>query len=212
MRILSLLFACILAVVQGCAQQTIKPSMHDKVVGGPCEGCEAVFECPVSFDKLDAVDTLPDFNDPGPRLVVSGRVLQKDGKTPAPNTVLYFYHTDQKGIYPARKQDKGWAARHGYLRGWIKTDSKGQYSFYTLRPAHYPGRDAPQHIHITVKEEGKTPYWIEEYLFADDPVLPKEEKEKKNPRAGSGIVTTTVKDGIQYAQRDIILGLNIPGY
>ena len=46
-------------------KQYLKRSKAKTNVGGSCEGCEAVFESPVPFDKLNNVDTLPDFNDRG---------------------------------------------------------------------------------------------------------------------------------------------------
>ena len=45
--------------------------------------------------------------------------------------------------------------RHGYIRGWMKTNEKGQYRFYTLKPASYPNSTAVKHIHPTIKEPGK---------------------------------------------------------
>ncbi|MDD1444428.1 hypothetical protein MEO93_29645, partial [Dolichospermum sp. ST_sed3] len=95
-------------------------------IGGPCEGCEAVFESPVPFDKLNWIDTLPDFNEPGPKLMISGVIYQADGKTPAKDVVLYIYHTNQNGVYTNKNKEKGWAVRQGYIRGWVKTNEKGQ--------------------------------------------------------------------------------------
>jgi len=89
-----------------------------ELVGGPCEGCEAVFE--FGDQELTPVDTLPDFGNPGPKLKVTGTIYQPDGKTPAPNVILYVYHTNQEGIYATRGDETGWAKRHGYIRGWIK--------------------------------------------------------------------------------------------
>ena len=37
----------------------------DLKVGGNCEGCEAIYESPVPFAELNAIDTLPDFNESG---------------------------------------------------------------------------------------------------------------------------------------------------
>jgi len=180
-------------------------------IGGDCEGCEAIYESPIPFEKLPPTDTLPDFNSAGPKIFVSGTVYQQDGKTPAKDVIIYVYHTDQTGRYTANADAKGWEKRHGSIRGWMKTDKNGSYSFYTLRPAHYPGRDAPQHIHVTIKEPDKNEYYIEEYLFDDDPILPDSERNRKF-RAGSGILKLTESNGIMQAKRDIILGLNIPGY
>ncbi len=181
-------------------------------VGGGCEGCEAIFESPVAFAQLNEVDTLMDFNQPGPKLVVSGTIYQKDGKTPAPGVVMYFYHTDQSGVYPTKGGEKGWEKRHGYLRGWIKTDKNGFYKFYTLVPASYPNSTNPKHIHPIIKENGKTAYWIDEFVFDDDPLLPKTERNRENPVGGSGVLKTVLKDGVLHAERNIVLGLNVSGY
>ncbi len=180
-------------------------------VGGPCEGCEAVFE--YGSKKLTSIDTLPDFKEPGPKLEISGTVYQADGKTPARDVILYIYHTDQKGVYPQKGSETGWAKRHGYLRGWIKTNADGRYKFYTLRPASYPNTRAPQHIHPVIKEPNRNEYYIDEYLFADDPYLDEKEKASQQKRGGSGIIALTKKqDGTWVGKRDIVLGLNIPNY
>lgn len=203
----SFLFLLLLNIsVYACAQTPAKQ------VGGPCEGCEAIHETPVPFDKLPSSVTLPDFNDKGPKIEVSGIVYQRDGMTPAKDVVLYVYHTDQKGIYPTKGNEKAWAKRHGYIRGWVKTDKNGFYQFKTLRPAAYPDRGAAEHIHVTVKEPDKNEYYIDEYLFADDPLLPK--TRDANPRGGDGVVKLIApdKDGVQHATRHIILGLNVNDY
>jgi protocatechuate 3,4-dioxygenase, beta subunit len=180
-------------------------------VGGPCEGCEAVYE--YGDRTLNSQDTLPDFTEPGPRMKITGIIYRSDGKTPAKDVVLYIYHTDQSGVYPTRGDERNWARRHGYLRGWIKTDESGRYTFYTLKPASYPERNAPAHIHATVKEPGMNEYWIDEYLFEGDPLLTATERKSQKGRCGTGIITLK-KDssGILVAERNIVLGLNIPNY
>jgi protocatechuate 3,4-dioxygenase beta subunit len=182
-------------------------------VGGPCEGCEAIYESTVSFDRLNSIDTLPDFNEPGPKIEISGIVYQRDGKTPAKDVIIYVYHTDQKGNYSTRGNAQGWGKRHGYIRGWMKTDKNGFYQFYTLLPAAYPSHRDPQHIHITVKEPGKTEYWLDEFLFDDDPLLTTEQRTKQEKRGGSGIIKLSPQpNGIAHGTRHIILGLNVADY
>src|ERR1700759_3557778 len=120
--------------------------VQQKKAGGPCEGCEAIYESPVPFDKLKSVVKLPDATWDGKKpLGINGTVYKSDGKTPAPGVVLYLYHTDETGHYPKKGDEKGWAKRHGYIRGWLKTDEKGEYKFVTLRPAPYPGGNEPAH-------------------------------------------------------------------
>lgn len=207
-----LLFMALLAL-PACAQQSEQPNkrdVKDVKTGDGCEDCEAIYECPVPFNHLNNIDTLPGFDRPGPKIEISGTVYKRDGVTPAAGVVLYVYHTDQQGIYPKDRNSKGPGSRHGYIRGWIKTDTTGRYRFYTLVPASYPNSNNPKHIHVIVKEPGKTEYWIDDFYFADDPLLPK--KAAHHPRGGNGIVQPA-KDGlILKATRNIQLGENVPGY
>ncbi len=186
-----------------------KPAPNEIKVGG---GCEAIYESPVAFEQLNEVDTLPDFNEAGPTIEISGVIYHRDGKTPAKDVVLYVYHTDQKGNYSTKGKETGWGKRHGYIRGWVKTDANGFYQFYTLVPASYPNSNNPKHIHPTIKEPGKSEYWIDEFVFDDDPLLPEEERKRTHPVGGGGVLKTEMKDGMLRATRNIILGLNVRDY
>ncbi len=193
------------------AQDTAEADQSYYLVGGPCEGCEAVLE--YGDRTLTSVDTLPDFDKPGPKLKISGTIYQPDGKTPAEGVILYVYHTNQEGVYPTRGDEEGWARRHGYIRGWVKTDADGRYAFYTLKPGHYPGRRAPAHIHPIILEPGGAYYYVGDYLFEDDPLVSDRARNQKQPRGGSRKVIAPEKEGeLLVATRDFILGKNIPGY
>lgn len=211
MRIIILL-AIILISNNGCTQNVAKKqSQTNTHVGGSCEGCEAIHESPVPFDSLKNTTWLPDWNDKGKKLVINGVVYDENGK-PVPNVIIYVYHTDQTGVYPKKGDEKGWGKRHGYIRGWMKTNEKGEYKFYTLRPVAYPGRQAPEHIHITIKEPDKNEYWIDEYLFDDDPILTEKERKNCQDRGGSGIIRVKSTGEMLKAERNIYLGKNIPDY
>ncbi len=198
------LFVILLYACYGESQnQTVK-------VGGPCEGCEAIHE--YGNKVLKPVDTLPEFNVLPKPIKISGVVYQSDGKTPASDIILYVYQTDDKGKYPKKANSKGWEKRHGYLRGWMKTNASGKYEFYTSRPTSYPNSTVPQHIHITVKEPDKNEYYIEDFYFKDDPYIANNILNRKRPRGGSGVISLVKESNIQVAKRDIILGLNIPNY
>lgn len=181
-----------------------------KTVGGGCEGCEAIFE--FGEKTLSSIDTLPDFDTSEPKLKLTGTVFHRDGKTPARDVILYIYHTDRTGLYPKKGNETGWARRHGYLRGWIKTDQRGHYTFYTFRPAAYPDRADPEHIHLTVKESDRNEYYLDDFLFEDDPILTRQKRKLLSNRGGSGIGMPKLEKGILTLHRDIILGLNIPDY
>ncbi len=222
MKLFCLLSCCIVLSITSCTQKATqpaginKPSSTDIEAGGPCEGCEAIFECPVPFDSLTMFAWLPDWDQNSERkIAINGVVYKADGITPAPGVIIYIYHTDQTGVYPKKGDEKGWAKRHGYLRGWMKTNEKGEYKFFTLRPAAYPSENFPAHIHIIIKEPGKTPYWIDDYLFDDDPYLTGSERQKLQNRGGSGILhfyhSSSGKSPYK-SERHIYLGKNIPGW
>ena len=195
-------------VVGSYAQNNLQRNSH---LVGTCEGCEAVFE--FGGKKLKATDTLPDFQDRGPRLKVSGTVYKVDGKTPAADVILYVYHTDQKGVYPTKGGETDWARRHGHIRGWIKTSRDGKYTFYTLMPGTYPSREAPAHIHATVLEPDGKYYWLSDYHFSGDPLLTREQTSPEAPRGGSSGLLTLKKVGdLLVGERDIVLGKNVSGY
>lgn len=214
-----ILFVTVFSMVgfTGCTQSTSQKNQgsatkSDVQVGGSCEGCEAIYESPVPLENLSWIDTLPGYNDKGPKLEISGTVYQPDGKTPAKDVVIYIYHTDQSGRYSTKGDEKGWGKRHGYIRGWMKTNNEGKYKFYTLRPAPYPNFPDVAHIHPVVKEPGKNEYYIDAYLFDDDPLLTDKMRNRLEKRGGDGILKLKEKNGIWYAERNIYLGKNIPDY
>ena len=200
----------LVALLSACAnsQQQAQPVRQ---LIGPCEGCEAIFE--YGNKSLKPIDTLPDFTTgEGPRIKLTGTIYQPDGKTPAPDVILYIYHTNAEGIYPKRGGETGWDRRHGYIRGWIKTDANGRYLFYTRRPGNYPGRTAPAHVHATILEPNGRYYWVHDYFFKDDPVLSKEEIAASVRGGGEQVLSLQQEGNLLVGRRDFILGKNVPGY
>jgi len=204
---LPLIILCIFII--SCAESQERKTTVQKI-GGPCDGCEAIYE--YGSKTLNSVDTLPGFSSAKEKIKISGIVYQIDGKTPAKDILMYAYQTNEKGIYPKKSSSTGFESRHGYIRGWVKTNAQGAYTIYTFRPASYPNTSIPQHIHITVKEPEKNEYYIDDFYFDDDPNLTDRIRNRSNFRAGSGIVKLLKVDGMYEVKRDIILGKNIPNY
>jgi protocatechuate 3,4-dioxygenase beta subunit len=193
-------------------------SQRGERVGGACECCEGIYE--ELPDQLTWQTILAGDKERGERLKISGTVYKLGGITPAPGIILYVYHTDAAGYYsgadgnPSRvNSSTPCATRHGHLRGWMKTDSQGRYLFQTIRPAAYPGRDEPAHIHAIVKEPHLNEYYVSDYLFSDDSLLTEQKKQQIRPFGGCGILTLArQRDGSWVGKRDIILGLHITNY
>ena len=189
----------------GCSQND-----GERIVGGGCDGCDLIYVGMPS--NLQWETTIVNASEPGEPMIISGTIFKKDGRTPAAGVIFYVYHTDNKGYYSPSANQTG-AKRHGHLRGWIRTGADGHYQFRTIRPAAYPNTNIPAHVHPVVKEPGMTEYYIDEYRFDDDTRLTASERAKEEKRGGSGIVKMTLnKNGEWICKRDIILGLNIPGY
>ena len=179
-----------------------------ELVGGPCEGCEAVLEFK---GELNAIDTLPEFASAEDKLKITGTIYKADAKTPAENVVLYIHHTNAEGVYPTKGDEEGWAKRHGYLRGWIKTGKDGRFTFYTQVPGSYPDRRNPAHIHPFILEPNGKYYYLSAYFFEGDPLLTDDYQEDP-PRGGNGVVKLQQGDDMSLIERDFILGKGVPGY
>ncbi len=197
-------FGLILLALAGCAQ---KQPHTMKEIGGPCEDCQLMFVGMPAV--IESKTNLVNETEPGEPLIIRGIIYKTDGKTPAPDVILYLYQTDSKGLYSKGKIPT-LATKHGHIRGWIKTNSKGEYEFKTIRPASYPNSNNPQHIHPIVYETAKGYYWIDEYQFEDDPLLTPAARAQVSNRGGSGILSLAKDDaGVWHGRRDIVLGLNV---
>ncbi|WP_374172574.1 intradiol ring-cleavage dioxygenase [Flavobacterium tructae] len=190
----------------------IPPIKNTKIVGGGCDGCELMYKG--MKKEISSVDTSPGWSEKGQKLIVTGTVFQLDGKTIAPNVIIYYWQTDNDGYYTPTPGMDETIKRHGHIRGWVKTDAKGKYTIRTIRPAPYPNDVLPAHIHLSVKEpDVRKEYYTDEINFDDDKLLlAYRKKYLPENRGGSGIVRVLLKDSLQIAEHDIVLGLNIPNY
>jgi protocatechuate 3,4-dioxygenase beta subunit len=182
-------FLLFLGLATGCGAQSGEPLPA-------CEWCGTA-EAPA---ELDWGVTIAGPDEPGQRIRIDGVVYRPDGRTPAAGVVLYVYHTNADGVYERLGDETGNGRRHGHLRGWLRTAEDGRYQIRTIRPGNYPGRDAAQHIHVTVQEPDGTPeYWLPSFKFADDPLL------DADPDAPNVVSLTRAEDGVWQAHRDIVL-------
>jgi len=166
---------------------------------------------PVGTEGMGAIDmpekvgpkaNIADESHSGQLIKISGTVYGPDGKTPAPNTLIYFYHTDINGLY-----GRGDEHKHGRYRGWMLTNANGSYAFVTIKPAQYPERRFAAHIHMTVTTPTAREDWIDSILFEGDSLISTREREEAGDRGGFNPILALKKGdgGLLYATRDIQL-------
>ena len=170
-------------------------------------------------EQLSSEDYSPSWNKDGQNIRLTGKVYESDGTTPADSVILYYYQTNSDGIYATKPDEERnmpenkLGQTHGYIRGWIKTGNDGRYTIHTTLPGSYPGSSEPAHIHMTIQENNdKEPYYIDDFVFDQDPLLTEERRNRKNNRGGSGIIELKNNNELKTGHRDIYLGRNIPGY
>jgi protocatechuate 3,4-dioxygenase, beta subunit len=152
--------------------------------------------------NVSHVTVLSKETDRGEPLIVAGTVFGADGK-PAPNVLLYLYHTDAAGYYGRG----GGEHRHGRFRGWLLTDEKGGYEFRTIKAAPYPERRFAAHIHMTVTTVDLNEASVDSILFEGDRLISALEREEAGKKGGFNPILTLEKGahGILRGRRDIRL-------
>lgn len=141
--------------------------------------------------------------DKGEKMLISGTVFKADGKTPAPNVLIYIYHTDIEGYYGRKSGEH----KHGRYRGWMLTDANGRYEFQTIKPAPYPENRFAAHIHTTLTTANLQEDSVDSFLFEGDKLISEQERKTAGQRGGFQPILNLEKNasGIWTARRDIRL-------
>jgi protocatechuate 3,4-dioxygenase beta subunit len=103
---------------------------------------------------------LVDENEPGQRMIISGRVLNLDCTEVIPNAVIDIWHANDAGAY----DNQGFN-----LRGKITTNSQGFYMFETIKPGKYLNGASfrPSHIHFKITPPGFSEITTQLYFEGD---------------------------------------------
>ena len=138
--------------------------------------------------------------EPGQPLVLRGRLLEADGRTPVSGAVIFAYQTDREGRYD-RPGGDGWR-----LKGWARTDLDGRFAFTTIRPGPYPGRQIAAHVHLGVDGPPGQRRTLRDVLFEGDTRLSRAELERsRRDREFGNVRPVRVVGGVQVV--DILLRL-----
>lgn len=113
----------------------------------------------------------------GERIIVSGRVLDEDGR-PVPNTLVEIWQANAAGRYvhvldqhPAPLDPNFTGA------GRVVTDEAGRYRFLSVKPGPYPWRNhhnawRPAHIHFSLFGPSFLTRLVTQMYFPGDPLFP----------------------------------------
>jgi protocatechuate 3,4-dioxygenase beta subunit len=149
---------------------------------------------PMPPANVTSIGVIAGTDEAGPRMIISGEVFASDGITPVAGAFVYAYQTDRTGQY---HNDSSGVAR---LHGFAKTDANGRFEFQTIRPAPYPDRGVPAHVHFHIWGAGYPLQWTEELRFADDPLLTDHDRQASRALGRFGNVgrVTRGSDGAQH--------------
>jgi protocatechuate 3,4-dioxygenase beta subunit len=129
-------------------------------VGTLSLAAQAVHEAPAGAPSTGRLG--PD-GEPGQPLTISGVVVSADG-SPVAGASLYVYQTDHEGYYGVKPASDN---RNPRLKLFLRSDTRGTWSFSTVKPGSYPNSRVPPHVHFEVSAPGRAPK-IFEIVFEGD--------------------------------------------
>jgi protocatechuate 3,4-dioxygenase beta subunit len=134
-----------------------------------CRATEPNIEGPYYRPGAPLRANLVDAGIAGVPLLVGGRVLSADCRSPLAGATLDVWQADGDGHYDndGSLQLPPGAVR---LRGKIRTDARGAFAIQTLKPGRYLNGPTyrPAHIHVKLAAQGHRPITTQLY-FPDDP-------------------------------------------
>ena len=112
----------------------------------------------------------------GERIVVSGRVIDEDGR-PVAHSLAEIWQANSAGRYAHRWDQHDAPLDPNFTgAGHTMTDEEGQYRFVTIRPGAYPWKNdynswRPAHIHFSLFGPAFATRLVTQMYFSGDPLL-----------------------------------------
>lgn len=109
--------------------------------GNDCSQLEAGQKGFIQLTKKD---------EPGERLVIYGKIMDRKTNQPARDVSLFLYQTDTSGIYNI----SGGPEDQARIRGTVHTNENGCFKIKTILPGDYPGQKNSRHLHYVINAKG----------------------------------------------------------
>ena len=139
-------------------------------VTGPLLGAERVTAADADLTTRHAGEPI------GERIVLTGRVLDSDGR-PVSGTLVEIWQANAAGRYNHPVDDHPAPIDPNFDGGGrCVTDSQGRYRFVTIKPGPYPWRNHPNawrpaHIHFSLFGRAFTQRLVTQMYFPGDPLF-----------------------------------------
>jgi protocatechuate 3,4-dioxygenase, beta subunit len=139
-------------------------------ITGPSFGAEHVDVHAFDLTRQHSAEPL------GERIVVSGRVLDEDGRA-VPHTLIELWQANAAGRYQHKIDQHNAPLDPNFTgTGHTLTDAEGRYRFVTIKPGAYPWRNhanawRPAHIHLSVFGPAFATRLVTQMYFPGDPLL-----------------------------------------
>jgi protocatechuate 3,4-dioxygenase beta subunit len=160
-------------VLRGPTKPLVPLAQSLSELTGPVYGHETLGPLDNDLTKNGAKDGEP----LGERIVVTGRVLDEDGRS-LPDTLVEVWQANAAGRYnhPVDTHDAPLDPNF-FGGGRCVSDGQGRYSFFTIKPGAYPWANhpnawRPNHIHFSLFGPSFATRLVTQMYFPGDPLLP----------------------------------------
>ena len=119
-------------------------------------------------------------NETGERLIIYGKLVN-----PKPSSLIYFFQTDNNGLYAPEHERPGAGSNNPRLFGYIQPNEKGEFIINTIVPSCYPGGSL-KHIHYQIINGNSVTDG--ELIFDEEPYPPNDRQRSWARRVGFKIV------------------------
>jgi protocatechuate 3,4-dioxygenase, beta subunit len=132
---------------------------------------------PIGATDNDLTRQNPGGEPQGQRIIVSGRVVDEDGR-PLPHVLVEVWQANAAGRYRHTRDDHPAPLDPFFTgAGRSETDVEGRYRFTTIKPGAYPWRNHPNawrpaHIHFSIFGRSFLTRLVTQMYFPNDPLFP----------------------------------------